>query len=135
MEITRRTDYAIRMMLELARSGGAPVSVRTLAERQGVPYAFARAVQRDLAAAGLVYTKRGATGGVVLCCDPAEVTLLRIIEATQGTPSVAVCANDASWCSRSGGCAVHQVWRGADEMLSRYLGSKTLEGLISEEGR
>ncbi len=69
MDITRRTDYAIRMLMELAVSDECPVSVRVLAEKHAVPYAFARAVQRDLLTAGLVATTRGAAGG--LCCHRA----------------------------------------------------------------
>lgn len=131
MEITRRTDYAIRLLIELANSGGGPVSVRELAVRQHVPYAFARAVQRDLVAEGLVTTVRGSRGGAVLSADPTDLTLLQIVTAIQGEPSVSVCSREPQWCSMSGGCAVHLVWRGADEMLRDYLGSKTLAGLCS----
>jgi len=133
VEITRRTDYAIRLLLELVRSGGGPVSVRELATRQCVPYAFARAVQRDLVAQGLLTTLRGAKGGAVLAIAPADLTLLRIVTAVQGEPSVSVCSTDPAWCSLSAGCSVHRVWRGADDMLRDYLGSKTLAGLYAEE--
>lgn len=133
MEITRRTDYAIRMLLELARSGGGPVSVRKLADSQEVPYAFARGIQRDLSAAGLVSTLRGSSGGAVLAKAPAEITLLDVVRTMQGSVSCSVCAKDRTWCSRMGGCAVHRVWRDADEMMTRYLGSKSLTGLIEQE--
>ena len=135
MEITRRTDYGIRLLLELARAGGGPVSVRELAEQQSVPYAFARAVQRDLSAAGLITTVRGAKGGAVLAREPREITLLDAVSATQGTPSVSVCSHDSAWCSRSGSCAVHTVWCGADTMLRDYLSEKTLAGLLKQDGK
>jgi Rrf2 family protein len=133
VDITRRTDYAIRMMMALAASAACPVSVRTLSEAQGVPYAFGRAVQRDLAAAGLVTTTRGASGGMCLSRNAEEISLLDIVQATQGLPSVAVCASDPAWCSRAGSCTVHAVWRGADAMLRDYLGSRTLGGLVHDE--
>lgn len=133
MEITRRTDYAIRMLLELTRSGGGPLSVRQLAERQGVPYAFARAVQRDLLEHEFITTVRGARGGAVLAKNPAEVSLLDVVTAIQGVPSVAVCAHDPSWCGYAGSCTVHRVWCETDEMLRNHLGSKTLAGLIADE--
>ena len=87
MEVTRRTDYAIRILLELARVGGGPVSVRELAETQGVPYAFARGIQRELVAAKLVESRRGASGGILLARPAAEVTLLDIANAKQGDDS------------------------------------------------
>jgi len=71
MEVSRRTDYAIRMLLQLARSDGEPISVRALAEAQDVPYAFARGIQRGLVSAGLVESRRGTHGGIILA-RPAE---------------------------------------------------------------
>jgi Rrf2 family protein len=133
MEITRRTDYAIRILMELARSGGGPVSVRTLAETQHVPYAFARSIQRDLAAAGLVESRRGAAGGAVLTRSASEITLLDVAKATQANTSCAVCTNDPTWCVQSGRCVVHRVWQEADEMMADYLGTKSLAGLIGQE--
>ena len=136
MTITRRTDYAIRMMVALADAGDScPVSVRTLAEAHGVPYAFARAVQRDLMAAGLVWATRGATGGLCLAKPASAITLLEVVEATQGPPSIAVCANDPQWCGRSGTCSVHPVWCAIDEIVREQLGKQTLAGLSSKHGR
>ena len=136
MEVSRRTDYAIRMLLELARSDGEPVSVRALAETQGVPYAFARGIQRGLVSAELVESRRGAHGGIILARPAEEVSLLDVVEALQGEPSCSVCTSDPGWCQRMGGCSVHHVWSEADRMVSEYLGSKSLAGLIeSEKGR
>jgi len=130
VEVSRRTDYAIRILLDLAGSGGAPVSVRTIAERQDVPYAFARGIGRDLVSAGMVESRRGVAGGFVLVRDPRGLSLLEVVEAMQGPVSCAVCTSDPNWCKRMGGCSVHRVWSAADEMLREYLGSKSLAGLI-----
>lgn len=132
MEITRRTDYAIRLLQELERRGAGPVSVRELAERQQVPYAFARAVQRDLVAAGIVTTVRGSAGGCVLAVAASDLTLLDIISAIQGKPAVSVCSSDPAWCAQSGGCSVHRVWCELDAMTREFLGGKTLAGLSAD---
>lgn len=134
MDITRRTDYAIRIMLELAAADGGPISVRTLAENGDVPYAFARSIARDLVAAGLVESRRGVAGGLVLARDAEKVSLLDVVEATQGRVSCSVCTNDPGWCKRMGGCNVHAVWAGADVLMREYLGSKSLGGLVKREG-
>jgi Rrf2 family protein len=133
VEITRRTDYAIRMMTALAEAGeSCPISVRTLAEAQGVPYAFSRTVQRDLVEAGLVATTRGVAGGLCLTRPAEDITLLQIVEATQGTPSIATCSADPKWCGRSGSCSAHTVWCEIDALVRDQLGKKTLAGLISK---
>jgi Rrf2 family protein len=134
VEVSRRTDYAIRILLELARSDGTPLSVRALALSQDVPYAFARGIQRELVAARLVDSRRGAQGGILLARPAEEITLLDVVEAMQGAPSCSVCTNDPGWCKRVGGCSVHGVWSEADKLVSEYLGTKSLAGLIDSEG-
>lgn len=135
MNITRRTDYAIRMLMEIARVSDGPVSVRTLADSQGVPYAFARGIQRELVGAGFALTQRGSRGGVTLARPASSISLLDVVEAMQGPVSCSVCTNDPGWCSQMGGCKVHPVWRGADDLVREYLASRDLEGLVNGEGR
>jgi Rrf2 family protein len=135
VEITRRTDYAIRILLELARVGGGPLSVRELADRQGVPYAFARGIQRELVGANLVTTRRGARGGILLARTPAEISLRDIANAMQGDVACAVCSRDPKWCDRMSTCEVHPVWREVDSMVGDFLATKSLAGLLDKEGR
>ena len=135
MDISRRTDYAIRLLTELARQPeGLAVSVRQLAEEGGVPYAFARGIQRDLSAAGLIIATRGAHGGISLARDPASITLLEVVEALQDV-SCSVCTKDPTWCARMGGCKVHSVWREMDAMVREYLAKQDLAGLANGNGR
>jgi Rrf2 family protein len=136
MDVSRRTDYAIRMMMQLAEDPSAgPLSVRKLSEEQDVPYPFARGIQRDLVASGLVRSTRGVAGGIELARDASAVTLLDIIEATQGEVSSAVCTSDPNWCGRMGSCGVHGVWKGADDVLRAYFKERTLASLVGDNGK
>ena len=132
MAISRRTDYALRLVAIMAASGDEPISVRTASEAQGVPYAFARSIQHDLTLAGIVTARRGSHGGVVLARPASELTVLDIIEAMQGRLTMSVCAVDDDWCPRSDHCAFHELWIGADKILRDYLASYTIESLASD---
>lgn len=87
MDISARTDYAVRAMLilaaERARDAG-PVSVETLAQRQDLPRKFLEAIVSDLRKGGLVVSVRGVRGGYRLARDPAEVSLGDIFRAVDG---------------------------------------------------
>ena len=83
MEVKRRTDYAIRMMVRLAMQDEGPMSVTKLAEADDVPYQFARAIQRDLSEAGLIKMKRGVHGGAVLSRPANEISFYDIFLATK----------------------------------------------------
>lgn len=130
MEISRRTDYAIRLIAALAGSDGEPLSVRAAAEAQDVPYAFARSIQHDLVIAGLIRSHRGAHGGMVLVRPATELTLLDIIESVQGPLSIAICAREEDWCPREHTCPFHNVWTGADDIMREYLSSVSVQQLI-----
>ena len=76
MELTRRTDYACRIIRAAYANKDAYVSVSDVADAESIPYAFARSIQHDLVHAGLLKTVRGAKGGLTLACDPATTTVL-----------------------------------------------------------
>jgi len=134
MQVSRRTDYAIRIMLELVRQDGERrLSVRELAETQGVPYAFARGIQRDLVAAGLVRAVRGSKGGLLLGRDARELTLLDVVNAIQGETGCSVCTSDPDWCDRMGGCCVHAVWSDVDRLVNELLARQDLVSLAKCE--
>ena len=131
MDITRRCDYACRILRAAYKSGDAYVSVSDIAEEEDILYAFARSIQHDLVKGGLIKTVRGAHGGLALNCDPAEVTLLEVLEAIQGPVSVSLCVLDPEYCDKRPECAYNKLWQGADRLLNEYFGSITLKVLSS----
>ena len=130
MDITRRCDYACRILRAVAQSEGTCISVAEIAEREEIPYSFARSIQHDLTKAGLLKTARGARGGLLLAKDSSEITMLAVIEAMQGELSLSECARDGSCCARSATCAYNRVWQGANALLGEYFGSITLADLF-----
>lgn len=130
MDITRRTDYAIRLIAALIDKGEKPLSVREAAEIQSVPYTFARSIQHDLALGGFIRSVRGARGGMILAKDSDTLTLLELIEAVQGPVNVAICTTSPGWCDRDQHCEFHRVWEGANDLIRDYLSSVTIKELL-----
>ncbi|OUO90849.1 Rrf2 family transcriptional regulator [Gordonibacter sp. An230] len=132
MDITRRCDYACRILRAAYRNGDSYVSVSDIAEVEDIPYAFARSIQHDLVKGGLIKTVRGARGGLALNCDPTKTTLLDVLEAVQGPVSVALCSVDPGFCAKQESCAYNKLWQGADALLNEYFSSITLKELIDQ---
>ena len=109
MDVTRRCDYACRILRAAYRSGESYVSVSDIAEQEDIPYAFARSIQHDLVKGGLIKTVRGARGGLALNCDPAAVTLLEVLEAVQGPVSISLCVMDPAYCDKQKDCAYNKL--------------------------
>ena len=130
MEISRKTDYAIRLVTALMLNDGKPLSVRKAATMQAVPYSFARGIQHDLVNSGVIAATRGAHGGMTLAIDPNEYTLAELIETLQGPIKLAVCLSTEGWCPRDKSCVFHRVWAGGSELLHEYLSSITMKDII-----
>ena len=130
MNLSRRTDYALRLVAALASDPQRVASVRSVSEKQDVPYAFARSIQHDLVEAGLVESQRGAGGGMRLARDPEDLTLLDVINAIDGGVHVACCTFEGMECPREDCCSFHQVWSGADQVLASYYDSITIADLL-----
>ena len=129
--ISRSTDYAIRLMIELAqRPPDEYVSARVAGAEQDVPPELARTIASSLASAGLVDSRRGARGGMRLACAAKDISLLDIIRAVETRVGISMCTRDAEWCDRVAGCRMHGVWRGADAVLESYLAGVRLDTLV-----
>lgn len=134
MDITRRCDYALRILRAAYQGGGEYISITDVSETEGIPYAFARSIQHDLVKSGLLRTVRGARGGISLNCNPANVTIREVLEAVQGPVSVSMCAVDPHECVHQGTCAYNKLWMGANSLLNRYYESIYLADLLEEGG-
>lgn len=128
LDISKKTDYALRMISELVLEPNAVVSVRNAAEDNGVPYSFARSIQHELVRAGIIKSMRGSRGGMVLAVNPDEVSLLDIIEAVQGPISLAQCDNPScdEACPNRDTCNLCPIWRNARNMLCEYFSKISL---------
>lgn len=85
MKISARTDYALRMLLELAADRSVPLTCEGIAEAQEIPYRFLKSVVGDLRRAGLVASQRGCDGGYWLARDPHDISVAEVIEAVDGS--------------------------------------------------
>jgi len=87
VDISARTDYAVRGMLALAQAqaeGAGPISVDSLAQRQDLPRKFLEAIVADLRAADLVVSTRGAKGGYTLARPASGISLGDVFRAVDG---------------------------------------------------
>ena len=131
MQITRQADYAVRAILYLSQN---PAKQRTatkqIAKIQEIPISFLAKIISHLSIAGLIHTTRGARGGVTLAKDPAEISLLDVVEAIDGPVALNECTIEDSICNRSSTCPVHVVWCQAQHELVGRLRRTTFEQFI-----
>jgi Rrf2 family protein len=85
ISITSKSPYALLALAELGRSAGAgPVPIGELAKRRDVPVQFLEQLFAVLRRAGVLSSQRGVKGGYMFARDPAEVSVLEIVELLDG---------------------------------------------------
>jgi Rrf2 family protein len=85
MKLSRAVAYALQATLQLAQQDmGVPVPCRRLAVKGKMPEAFLLQILGKLAAHGILNSTRGVEGGYALGRPAEGISLLEIIEATDG---------------------------------------------------
>lgn len=134
LQISRRADYAVRIMLELGERAGEEVRVSAseLSEKTEVPKAFLHKIIADLVKSGLVRTYKGPTGGFTLARSTTDINMLHIIEAVDGPICLNACLLGPSECPRDQGCPAHTFWGRLQAIVIQEMKTATLDRLIIE---
>jgi Rrf2 family iron-sulfur cluster assembly transcriptional regulator len=136
MDLVRRnTDYAVRLLVNLARQyGHGPVSTRVAASEEGVSYPLACKLMQKLHGSKLIESSMGPKGGFNLGRAPSEITLLEVVEAIQGPISVNRCLLSSDACTRQMGCSVRAKLAGVQETIVSSLAGITFDDLLQSKG-
>ena len=134
MQLTRKSDYAVRCVLHLSGDPEAVASVEEISRAMFLPKTFLAKILQSLMKAGIVRSTRGIKGGFQLAKRPKDINLLEVIEAIQGPSAPNICAIDKKMCRLSGGCSVHPVWIKIKEMVEKEL-KKTNFAVLSKRRR
>ncbi len=132
MEIIRNnTDYAMRALVYLAQHHKeGPIAAKALARAQDIPDDFAYKVLQRLTKAGLTEGRMGPKGGFALAHDPRQITLLKVVEATQGPVMVRKCLLGIDVCPRRPSCQVSVKLEQLEDNLVRLLEKITLAEVL-----
>ena len=83
MQLNRSTDYAIQMLVYLAKAGKT-VSSSKLAAAIGVSHRYLLQISAKLRAAGFIRAAHGPSGGLSLTKHPDEISLYDVIISMEG---------------------------------------------------
>lgn len=136
MLISTKGRYVTRMLLDIAQhQGDGYVSMKSIAERQGISKKYLEQFTAQLARAGIVDIRRGNQGGYRLLKDPAQITLADILQLTEGPMHAVACLEHTpNQCAKCESCLTLPAWAGLDKAVNDYLSSVTLQSLLHQAG-
>ncbi len=132
LQLTRKADYGLRLMLEVGGSPSGATTTAEAAQRQQIPYEFLRKVAQTLVSHGLLVSERGVRGGFTLARPAEAISILDVVRAF-GSPALNLCCTDPPRCDRRDTCAVYPVWAETQRQVERTLSSASLSSLIHRQ--
>ena len=93
LTITRKADYALVAMADLAEQYPKTVRTRDIAQRLRIPAPVLQKILTRLASCGLVVSIAGPAGGYHLSQPPEEISLAEVIGAIEGSFCFANCTS------------------------------------------
>ncbi len=131
LSLTRKADYAIAAMADLARRGATRASARDLARSTGVPLPVLTNILHRLLHHGLVSSAMGSKGGYRVARPVEQISLADLIDAIEGPFRLALCCEtdhdcaDES-CDREPNCQIKDSIRWVHQSLQEFLDRVTL---------
>lgn len=135
MKLSTKGRYGLRAMIDLARySEEEPVSISSIAARQGISERYLEQLVGLLKKAGLVSSIRGASGGYVLTRKSGEISVGDVLRALEGSLEPVKCAAFYSeeGCTASDGCVTKYVWQKINDSINETVDKMMLDELVRE---
>jgi Rrf2 family protein len=139
MKFTKKTDYALRAMQNLARRHydavaegmvASPVPVPVLAGDSGLSLRFLSGIMARLSRKGLVKAVPGPKGGLTLARSPEGISILDIVEAAEGPINLMECMSHPENCRDASGCSIMGVLHTAQGALVGSLRNTNLKLMV-----
>lgn len=134
MKLSTKGRYGVKAMFELAlHFGEEPVSIKSIAEKQGISDYYLEQLFAGLRKAKLVKSIRGAQGGYILSRPPKDITVADILNVLEGPIEISECIDDEeASCKRANYCATRLLWQKISDSVNQVVNSITLQDMLND---
>lgn len=140
MQLSQSVEWSLHCAWLLGQvPDGAPLTGRRLAEFYGLPEPYLAKVLKALTSAGVLTATSGPRGGYRLARPAGQITVLDIVQATEGSRPVFRCAEirqrgpfppPAVECARP--CGIAAIMGQAEQAWRDQLAATTVADMIAE---
>lgn len=131
MQITKFSDYALRILIHLATHDGGLMTTREIAGMQNLPFNHLAKISQWLTHEGYVESVRGRNGGMRLALTPEAISIGGLLRKSErGTPLVECMKEDGGCCVMTAACGLLPILNEAQEVFFAVLDGKTLRDIL-----
>jgi Rrf2 family protein len=133
IRINRKTDYAIRVLLALAKQGDeAMLPTSQIQQEMLIPRALSLRVVAELSKGGFIVTYPGREGGLKLARPAAEINLRQVVTYFESNFTVSECLHGGGTCPFDNSCPVRCRWARLQALILKELENTTFDELARE---
>lgn len=135
MNLSRKCQYALRALFELAKTrGDRPRTSREIAEAQAIPANFLELILKELRQAGWLESSRGPNGGYTLAVSPELLSVGEVIRFIDGpfAPVKCMAGTGGRHCMEVHRCPFAKLWDRAESYLSELYDTTSLQDIVDD---
>lgn len=132
MRLNQQSDYALRMLMQVAAAEGERVTIAAVADRYDLSRNHLMKVANVLVRTGFVRGARGRAGGLTLARAPSAIGVGAVVRATEADFALVECFQEGGRCLITPACRLKGVLAEATEAFLSVLDRYTLADLTDE---
>ena len=130
LRINRQTDYAVRILLALAKQpSDTRLPTAEIRDEMLIPKAVSLRIVADLARGGFIETFPGRDGGIKLARPAEEINLLQVTQHFETNFTFSECIHDKDVCPFAEKCPARRRWARLQGLIMKELESITFAEL------
>jgi Rrf2 family transcriptional regulator, iron-sulfur cluster assembly transcription factor len=130
--VLQQSDYAIRCLLFLVENRERLATKSEIAKAVDAPDLFVAKILQRLVKANVLVSVRGIHGGFSLAREPAAISLLDVLGASQASLAFRPCVVNPKACQLQDTCPSRPVWVRIYENTIRELRQMTFDKLARD---
>jgi len=133
MQITRYTDYALRVLIYLAVHHDKKTTINDIATNYQISKNHLMKIVQQLNQQGYLLATRGKNGGLTLTKPMSDINIGTLVRFLEDDNKLVTCFTDTAHCIISPSCQLKGVFAQAQENFFKTLDAVTLQDLIPND--
>lgn len=130
MRLTVLTDYALRLLIQVAQTPERLCTIAEIAAAHGISESHLMKVTHLLAQHGWIQTLRGKGGGMRLAMPPSQINLGEVVRSMETDFFLVECFSTGSTCVLTNRCQLAGALDGALQAFFSHLDGFTLADIL-----
>lgn len=134
MRLTASTDYALRLLMHLARRPERLCTIAEVAQAHELSETHLMKITHQLGQAGWISTQRGKGGGISLALPPEQINIGAFVRSMEPDFQLVECLGprETSSCKLTGACRLTHVFIQARQAFMQVLDAQTLADVVAQ---